>query len=93
MAILLLNNHPLPTENEVEVFSEEGFTVDIIYGPLAKERKPERIENVTEVHWLFCDHEGNHDSVAIESDIDSCGRTINTDWIQCLSITGNVLVN
>jgi hypothetical protein len=90
MAILMLNSDMLPSEKEIEIFSKDGFTVDIVYGPLAIERKPERIENVTEIHWLFSDNDKPDDrnSVAIESDIKSCGQTIYTEWIQFMSITG-----
>ena len=90
MAILLINNHPLPSENEFEIFSKEGFTVDIVYGPLGKGQAPERIKNVTEIHWLFRDDDRG--SVAVESDIDSSGRTIYVNWIQFMAITGSVQV-
>lgn len=84
MAIFLLNGTVLDSSQELNFFSDTGFVIDII--STRPDRLPERLTRITEVHWGFDEGE----SVALESDLDSQGRTIYCSGIAVLSITGEI---
>lgn len=87
MVFLLLNGLAIDPVREWEIFSDTGFTVDVIYNQKRPESGPRRVVNVTEFHWLYDLHEN---SVALESDIDCAGLTLDIDRLLVVSISGKV---
>lgn len=87
MLILVLNGVAIDPTKEWEIFSETGFTVDVIFNQERPGMNPRRVKNVTELHWRY-DLKGK--SLALESDIDSAGQTLEIDWVQIVRVVGKV---